>query len=72
MMTTHVKAGGAKLLPNTLYVKVEKEGTDSKWFNAQTDTEQMVDVGEETAIGVYKLVDIKELRGEVVEVKRKK
>ncbi len=51
-----------KLLPATLYVKSEKDGS-TEYFAADGDAASLVEMGQKIKIGVYKLVEVKIAEG---------
>lgn len=55
--------------PKTIYVKPERS-SDGNWLNTQLSCSELVNVGETVDVGVYELVEVKKLRGEVNEVKK--
>jgi hypothetical protein len=53
-----------KKFPQTLYVKIEPDGT-SHYFIATEDLTDLADLGEKTKVGVYELTETGEAIGTV-------
>lgn len=51
-----------KKLPNTLYVKIEKD-SGTEYFVADDEAAALVEMGQKIKIGVYELVETKTAQG---------
>ena len=54
-----------KDLPKTIFVRWDEDGNDEPWLNVMEDVADFAVIGETRIIGVYRLVELREIEGVV-------